>query len=112
MEAAGLSNCDLGTGYARDIKFRAFLQCDSATNVLAHYEEQSFTLENALAHENPWVALANDFSELYEIEHSITLSGEDEQEVRKSLLQLLRTQVSEWKAFSGRTALDRRLIVA
>jgi hypothetical protein len=58
------------------------------------------------------LALANDFPELYEIEHSIALNGEDEQEVHKSLLQLLRTQVSEWKAFSGRAALNRDLIAA
>jgi hypothetical protein len=76
------------------------------------YEEQAFALEQALAHEDPWSALANDFPEIYEIEHSITLNGEDEQAVRKSLLQLLRTHVNEWKTFSGRKALRRYLVAA
>ena len=52
------------------------------------------------------------FQNFHEIEHSITLDGEDEQEVRKALLELLQTQVSEWKAFSGRAALNRHLIAA
>ena len=64
MEAAGLSNYDLGTGYARDIKSRSFVPGDSAADILAHYEEQAFALEKAIAHENPWFALANDFPEL------------------------------------------------
>ncbi len=110
MEADGLSNFDLGTGYARDVKSPSFVPGDSAAGILAHYEEQGLALEQALAHGDPWNALANDFPEICEIEHSITLNGEGEQAVRKSLLQLLRTHVNEWKTFSGREALHRYLV--
>ena len=99
FEAAGLANLDSGTAYARDIKSTAFMPGDSAASVLAHYEEQSRTLEKALDQKNPWQALATDFPELYEVENALNLDGKSEQEIRGSLLLLLRSQVAEWKAF-------------
>ena len=112
LEAAGLADFDSGGVYARDIKSTAFVPGDSAASVLAHYEEQSRTLERALDQENPWQALATDFPELYEVENALCLDGKREQEIRGALLQLLRNQVAEWKAFNGRAALNRYLIAA
>jgi hypothetical protein len=50
------------------------------------------------------------FPELFEIESSLNFSGDHR--VRDSLLELLRSQVTEWKSFSGRAALDRYLMAA
>lgn len=110
MEAADLSNFDFGSGYARDVKSDLFVPGESAASILSHYDEQALALENALSHENPWQALATNFPELFEIETSLNVGGDHG--VRESLLELLRSQVTEWKSFSGRAALDRYLMAA
>ncbi len=110
MEAADLSNFDFGSGYARDVKSDLFVPGESAASILSHYDEQALALENALSHENPWQVLATNFPELFEIESSLNVHGN--RGVRESLLQLLKSQVTEWKSFSGRAALDRYLMAA
>jgi hypothetical protein len=107
-----LADCDLGSGYARDVKSDSFVPDNPAASILSHYEEQASTLDKALNHENPWQALATDFPELYEIENALNPDGESEKQVREALLKLLRNQVSEWKAFSGRATLNRYLEAA
>jgi hypothetical protein len=66
----------------------------------------------ALEQKHPWQALATDFPDLYEVENALGCDGKNEQEIRGSLLQLLRNHVAEWKAFNGRAALNRYLIAA
>jgi hypothetical protein len=112
LEAAGLAACDLGSSYARDVKSNSFVPDNPTATILSHYEEQAARLDKALNCEYPWQALASDFPELYEIEIALESGGESEGKVRKALLKLLRSQVSEWKAFSGRSTLDRYLAAA
>jgi hypothetical protein len=112
LEAADLADCDLGSGYARDLKSNSFIPDNSTASILSHYEEQASTLDKALNRENPWQALATDFPELYEIENALNPDGESEKQVREALLTLLRNQVIEWKTFSGRANLNRYLEAA
>jgi 7-cyano-7-deazaguanine synthase in queuosine biosynthesis len=109
LEAADLADCDLGSGYARDIKSRSFVPDDPAASILSHYEEQAVALEKALSREDSWQSLATDIPELYEIENALNPDGESEKQVREALLKLLRNQVLEWMAFSGRATLNRYL---
>jgi hypothetical protein len=112
LEAANLGNYDSGLKYVRDIKSESFVPDNSAANILSHYEKQAATLNEALNCENPWQALAINFPELYEIEGALNDGDGNGKNVRDTLLRLLRTQVAEWKAFSGRAAFDRYLIAA
>jgi phosphoribosylformylglycinamidine (FGAM) synthase PurS component len=112
LEAADLADCDLGSSYARDIKSSLFVPDNPTANILSHYEEQAVTLDKALNRENPWQALATNFPELYEIENALNPDGESEKQVREALLKLLRNQVIEWRAFSGRATLNRYLAAA
>jgi hypothetical protein len=112
LEAAGLAAFDSGSGYARDVKSPSFVPGDSAASILAHFEEQARVLEKAFGQKLPWQAIANSFPELYEVEHALSSNGKSEQEIRRSLLLLLRNHVVEWKAFNGRAALNRYLIAA
>jgi queuosine biosynthesis protein QueC len=112
IEAAHLDDCDLERNYVRDIKSPAFIPNDSAASVLAHYEEQASTLDKVLNHENPWHALTIEFPDLFEVENASITEVQSERDVRKALVELLQDQVAEWKAFSGRAALDRYLISA
>jgi hypothetical protein len=112
LEASGLSIFDPGIHYARDVKSNSFVPGDSAANILSHYEEQVLRIERSFGNPNPWPALAMNFPELYEAEHALLLTGGCEKEVRRSLLQLLKGHVAEWKTFSGRAALDRYLKAA
>ena len=112
IEAANMDDYDLERGYVRDIKSSAFIPNDSAASVLAHFEEQASTLEKALNHVNPWHALAMEFPDLFEVENALISNVQSEQDVHEGLIQLLRNQVAEWKAFSGRAALDRYLVAA
>jgi len=112
IEAADLDDYDLGQGYVRDVKSPLFIPSDSAASVLAHYEGQASALDKALNDKNPWQALALEFPELFEVESALKPNDQSEQDVREALIQLLRNQVAEWKAFSGRAALDRYLVAA
>jgi hypothetical protein len=112
LEAADLADYDSGDWYARDVKSRLFVPDNSSASILSHYEEQATILDRALKHKNPWQALASDFPEIYEIENAVSADGKSATDVRGALLQLLRTQVNEWKTFSGRETLHRYLIAA
>jgi hypothetical protein len=112
LEVSGLSSFDAGRCYARDVKSDTFVPGDSAASILSHYEEQASRIEGALGDPNPRLALARGFPELYEAEHALLLGGGDEEEVRQSLLQLLRAHAAEWRTFSGRVALERYLEAA
>lgn len=85
---------------------------NSSANILSNYEEQAITLDRAFKQTNPWQVLASDFPELYEMEQAIIDEGQHETGVREALLQLLKTQVGEWKTFSGRETLHRFLLAA
>jgi hypothetical protein len=112
LEAADLTDFDAGSNYARDVKSDSFIPDKSSANILSNYEEQAITLDRALKKLNPWQALASDFPELYEIEHAIANDGRKDTGVREALLQLLKSQVDEWKTFSGRETLHRFLLAA
>jgi 7-cyano-7-deazaguanine synthase in queuosine biosynthesis len=112
LEAADLTDFDAGSNYARDVKSDSFIPDNSSANILSNYEEQAITLDRALKKLNPWQALASDFPELYEIEHAIANDGRKDTGIREALLQLLKSQVDEWKTFSGRETLHRFLLAA
>jgi 7-cyano-7-deazaguanine synthase in queuosine biosynthesis len=112
LEAADLTDFDSGGNYARDVKSDSFVPDNSSANILSNFEEQATTLDRAFNQANPWLALASDFPELYEIEQAIINDGQNETGVREALLQLLKNQVDEWKTFSGRETLQRFLLVA
>lgn len=112
LEAADLTDFDSGGNYARDVKSDSFVPDNSSANILSNYEEQATTLDRALRQANPWQMLASDFPELYEIEQAIIDDGQNDPGVREALLQLLKTQVGEWKTFSGRETLHRFLLAA
>lgn len=112
LEASGLSSFDPGIHYARDVKSNSFVPGDSAARVLCHYEDQVSRIERSLGHANPWPALLMDFPELCEAEYALLLNGGSEQDVRRSLLQLLKGHAAEWRTFSGRATLSRYLKAA
>jgi 7-cyano-7-deazaguanine synthase in queuosine biosynthesis len=112
LEAAELADFDSGDNYARDVKSESFVPDDASASILSNYEEQAEILDRALRQDRPWQALASDFPELFEIEYAITNDGQPEDKVRAALLQLLKNQVKEWRAFSGRETLHRFLAAA
>ncbi len=112
LEAADLADFDSGENYARDVKSESFTPDDSSASILSNYEEQADILDKALRQEKPWQALASDFPELFEIEYAIANDQQPEDKVREALLQLLKNQVKEWRAFSGRETMHRFMTAA
>jgi hypothetical protein len=111
LESAGLE-VEPKDEYAQDITSEDFVPRPSGAFVLDKFDTQAHRIHSCFGSQNPWLEMVRLFPELHELEFILTKAGIDDQSLRSNLLSLYRKHVDEWRAFSGRAALNRYLNAA